>query len=67
MSNRDDFSQKTKDTVAMRACWHCSFTRCGRLTAGPSEESPEAVTMIGKAAHICGAGRVGEADATTLP
>lgn len=55
MSNRDDFSKKTKDNVAMRACWHCSFTGCGRLTAGPSEESPDAVTMIGKAAHICGA------------
>jgi len=39
----------------MRAGWHCSFTGCGRLTSGPSEESPEAVTMIGKAAHICGA------------
>jgi hypothetical protein len=39
----------------MRACWHCSFTGCRRLTVGPSEESSEAVTMIGKAAHICGA------------
>ena len=39
----------------MRAGWHCSFTGCGRLTSGPSEESPEAVTMIGKAAHICAA------------
>lgn len=39
----------------MRACWRCSFTGCGRLTVGPSEESSEAVTMIGKAAHIRGA------------
>ena len=55
MSNRDDFPKKTREHVAMRACWHCSFTGCARLTVGPSEESPEAVTMIGKAAHICGA------------
>jgi len=55
MSNRDDFSEKTKKAVAMRASWHCSFTGCGKPTVGPSEESSEAVTMIGKAAHICGA------------
>lgn len=55
MSNRDDFPPNTKRHVAMRAGWHCSFAGCGRLTTGPSEESPEAVTMTGKAAHICGA------------
>jgi hypothetical protein len=55
MSNRDEFSEKTKKAVAARASWHCSFTGCGKPTVGPSEESPHAVTMIGKAAHICGA------------
>jgi hypothetical protein len=55
MSNRDDFSEKTKKAVAMRASWRCSFDGCGKPTVGPSEESSEAVTMIGKAAHICGA------------
>src|ERR1035441_10378753 len=55
MSNRDDFSKKTKNAVAARAGWHCSFTGCGKSTVGPSEESSDAVTMIGKAAHICGA------------
>ena len=55
MSNRDDFPKRTREYVAMRAGWHCSFTGCARLTVGPSEESLEAVTMIGKAAHICGA------------
>jgi hypothetical protein len=55
MNNRDDFAEKTKKALAMRASWHCSFTGCGKPTVGPSEESSEAVTMIGKAAHICGA------------
>jgi hypothetical protein len=55
MSNRDDFSKKTKTAVAARASWHCAFTGCAKPTVGPSEESSEAVTLIGKAAHICGA------------
>src|ERR1700733_2530734 len=55
MNNRDEFSAKTKRAVAMRASWHCSLTGCARPTVGPSEESSEAVTMIGEAAHICGA------------
>jgi hypothetical protein len=55
MKNRDDFSDKTKKAVAARASWQCAFTDCGKPTVGPSEESSEAVTMIGKAAHICGA------------
>ncbi len=52
MSHRDEFSPKTKLAVALRASHHCSFTGCPQPTAGPSDESPEAVTMIGKAAHI---------------
>jgi hypothetical protein len=55
MSNRDDFRKRTKTAVSTRAGWHCSFTGCGKSTAGPSEESSEAVTIIGKAAHISGA------------
>jgi hypothetical protein len=55
MSNRDDFRKRTKTAVAARAGWRCSFTGCGKSTAGPSEESSEAVTIIGKAAHISGA------------
>lgn len=36
----------------MRAAYLCSFRGCQRLTSGPSDESPEAVSMTGKAAHI---------------
>ena len=52
---RDDFPQHTKNAVALRAGHVCSFDGCGQSTAGPSEEAPEAVTMIGVAAHICAA------------
>jgi hypothetical protein len=55
MSNRDEFSQKTKAALAQRANHHCSFRGCPQITSGPSDESPEAVIMVGKAAHIHGA------------
>jgi hypothetical protein len=55
MGNRDEFSEKTKKALAARAGWCCSLTGCGKLTVGPSEEGPDAITMIGKAARICGA------------
>jgi hypothetical protein len=55
MSNRDDFPQRTKVAVAQRANHHCSFRGCPQITSGPSDESSEAVTMVGKAAHIHGA------------
>ncbi|HXI05348.1 MAG TPA: hypothetical protein VNJ49_03305 [Bradyrhizobium sp.] len=52
MSNRDEFSQKTKDVLRLRASNLCSFRGCKRTTSGPSDESPDAVNMTGKAAHI---------------
>jgi hypothetical protein len=55
MSNRDEFSESTKRAVAARAGWHCSFRGCTKSTVGPSEEAPDAITMIGKAAHISAA------------
>jgi hypothetical protein len=55
MSNRDDFSPKTKRMLALRASYICSYPGCGQSTVGPSEEASDAVTMIGIAAHICAA------------
>jgi len=52
MSNRDEFPEKTKRALALRANHHCSFRECPQPTSGPSDESPDAVSMIGKAAHI---------------
>lgn len=50
---RDDFSARTKLDLALRASYICS--RCKLSTVGPSDEAPDAVTMIGFAAHICAA------------
>ena len=49
---RDDFSSKTKNALALRANFKCSFTNCGRPTSGPNDSSPDSVTKIGVAAHI---------------
>jgi hypothetical protein len=54
-NNRDEFPPKIKRAVAARAGWRCSFTGCPKLTVGPSEEALDAITNIGKAAHISGA------------
>lgn len=51
MSNRDEFPQKTKDALRLRARNLCSFRGCKRPTSGPSHESPDDVSMTGKAAH----------------
>jgi hypothetical protein len=55
MSNRDEFSPQTKRAVALRAGHICSFPNCGQRTVGPSDEAPDALTMIGDAAHISAA------------
>lgn len=50
VENRDDFPEKTKRVLALRANYRCSL--CNATTSGPSEESPSAVINIGVAAHI---------------
>lgn len=55
MTNRDEFSSKTKSVVALRASYCCSFRNCGKSTVGPSDESSMAVAVIGEAAHISAA------------
>lgn len=55
MADRDDFSSKVRQAVALRAGYFCSFTECGQLTAGPSGESSMATAQVGIAAHICAA------------
>ncbi len=51
-TNRDEFPAKTKQALALRASYRCSFADYPQITVGPSDESPKAVTVIGKAAHI---------------
>lgn len=50
--NRDDFPEKTKRALALRANYRCAFTNCGKPTSGPSNESPERFVNVGVAAHI---------------
>lgn len=50
---RDDFSQRTRNDLALRASYFCSFCKCP--TVGPSDEKTNGVTMVGIAAHICAA------------
>ncbi len=51
---RDEFLQKTKDTLAKRVGTHCSNPQCWKLTSGPRDD-PEKTVNIGVAAHITAA------------
>ena len=50
----NEFSQKTKETLAKRAAQRCSNPACPQTTSGPHTEDSKAVN-IGEAAHIRGA------------
>mgnify|MGYP003618570216 FL=1 len=54
MSNRDDFTQKTKDELAKRVAWLCSNPNCRRATIGAKSGSEGAI-ITGIAAHITAA------------
>lgn len=49
---RDDFSNSTKDTLAKRVAWRCSFPGCSRLTIGPGHKNSCDIVNLGEAAHI---------------
>jgi len=49
-----DFNAKTIDLVAKRAAFLCSNPDCRATTVGPNS-APDKTTLIGEAAHICGA------------
>jgi hypothetical protein len=57
--SRDDFTKATIDALAKRAGYRCSRPTCRKLTVGPSDESPGATTLIGRAAHITAASAEG--------
>ncbi len=67
-SNRDDFLKRTKTALAFRAAFRCSFTGCGQITVGPSDEGPDRSVSVGVAAHICAASPGGKRyDASMTP
>jgi hypothetical protein len=49
---REDFSEKTKKTLANRVAWRCSFPGCSRITIAAGHENEEATINLGEAAHI---------------
>lgn len=51
MAKRDNFSDRTKKTLAIRAAHFCSDPHCLKLTAGPHSDSNKGLTT-GHAAHI---------------
>ncbi|MBX8937754.1 hypothetical protein [Enterococcus gilvus] len=55
MKSRDDFSQKTKDTLAKRVAYHCSNPDCMRQTVGPKQGTSDSALSLGQAAHITAA------------
>lgn len=57
--NRDDFTMGVKRILAHRAGHCCSRPSCRALTAGPSEEGPDALANIGVASHITAASPAG--------
>jgi hypothetical protein len=54
-SRRDDFTLDTKERLAARAGYRCSFPGCPALTIGPSSEGPDATSSVGMACHISSA------------
>ena len=55
---RDDFTFKTKDTLAKRVGFLCSNPNCQMLTVGPNS-NVEKHSNIGVAAHITAASEGG--------
>lgn len=55
---RDDFTIKTKETIAGRVGWKCSKPCCQKLCIGP-RSSPNKTCITGEAAHITAASENG--------
>ena len=59
MTERAEFSEKTRILVAQRAGYRCSYPNCGKLTVGPDKDPSKAVDT-GIAAHIYSAALSGK-------
>lgn len=51
MTGRIEFNETTKQLVAKRAAYRCSFPDCDAVTVGPGP-APTDVSIVGEAAHI---------------
>jgi hypothetical protein len=52
---RDDFDRRTRQALAERAGYRCSFPGCGVPTIGPSDETDESSSATGMGCHIAAA------------
>lgn len=52
---RDDFTKATKEILAKRVAWRCSFLGCNRITIGPGQDNSSQIVNVGEAAHITAA------------
>jgi hypothetical protein len=59
MGKRDEFLEGVKAILAHRAGFRCSKPSCRAHTAGPSDETPDAKSNVGVAAHITAAAEGG--------
>ena len=57
-SQRDEFTEKTKATLAKRVGSRCSNPDCKQATQGPHDE-PSKASSVGVAAHITAASQGG--------
>lgn len=55
--SRDNFSNITKEQLAKRVGYRCSFPECGAPTFGPSDEGNFRTTNVGTACHIAAASK----------
>jgi len=58
MSNRDDFTERTKQLLAKRVGFRCSNPNCRAATSGLSDD-PLKVINLGVASHITAASEGG--------
>ena len=59
MTKRDEFRKKTKDILAHRVAWICSWPGCPTVTVGPNKSSTDSFQILGEAAHIHAAAKGG--------
>lgn len=58
MADRIDFSTKTKQIIAGRAGYRCSFPGCNKILIGPGKNNDD-IVCIGECAHIFSAANGG--------
>lgn len=58
-NGRDDFSPDTRDLLAKRAGYICSYPGCRRMTVAGSVDRKSGLTLVGVAAHITAAAKGG--------